>query len=494
MALKKSIKLLLDTLKTSIKGDQVRLSSNQKDLESVYYTSAQKTLEKLNAISPSFCLAKWYQVSLHLPNARTHSCYHPPTHKISAQEVENQPSALHNTKYKILQRQSMLEGQRPEECSYCWKMEDQGHISDRAYRSADIFSDDLLLQVQADINSATPRYLEVNFNSSCNFKCVYCSPHLSSSWRREVEGMGPFYLLSGTHNDIQGLKKADMMPESDENKLMSEAFWKWWPEVYTQLKFFRMTGGEPLLDHNTYKVFQYIENNPHPNLQLAITSNVCPPPDQWQKFLKHLNQLTDKNTVDHFMLFCSLDSWGKANEFIRNGMNFSGLQENIREFLSKPHRKSLSFIITTTNLSIFGLPDLIKYILSLRQEFNSDRQLIWFDTPILDKPSWLSLQTLPKHYVKYIDESLEFMKQNLEGVNNRFKGFKDYEVAKLERLKSCMLQEMNQKDLMLQRSNFFLFVKELERRRFQNLVEFIPEAKEFLDLCVPLQQDFQPHA
>ena len=55
--------------------------------------------EKLDSKSPSLCLAKWTQVTLHLQNGHTQSCHHPSTHKIPLEELEANPSALHNTKF-----------------------------------------------------------------------------------------------------------------------------------------------------------------------------------------------------------------------------------------------------------------------------------------------------------------------------------------------------------------------------------------------------------
>ena len=64
----------------------------------------KETENKLNSISPTACLAKWLHVSLHLTNGRTHSCYHPPTHKINIKELEDTPGALHNTFQKKKER------------------------------------------------------------------------------------------------------------------------------------------------------------------------------------------------------------------------------------------------------------------------------------------------------------------------------------------------------------------------------------------------------
>ena len=55
------------------------------------------------------------------------------------------------------------------------------------------------------------------------------------------------------------------------------AFWKWWPEMYKSLEVFRMTGGEPLMDSNTFKVLDYVYENPNAWLEMSVTSNMCPP-------------------------------------------------------------------------------------------------------------------------------------------------------------------------------------------------------------------------
>ena len=78
----------------------------------------KKVKEKLDEVGCGFCLAKWTQVTLHLQNGHTHSCHHPDTHKIPLDELENNPSALHNTEFKKLKRKEMLEGGRPKECDY----------------------------------------------------------------------------------------------------------------------------------------------------------------------------------------------------------------------------------------------------------------------------------------------------------------------------------------------------------------------------------------
>ena len=69
-----------------------------------------KTIPIINAVSPTFCLAKWHHVTLYLQTGETHSCYHPAPHKIPLEELKGNPIALHNTSHKKLERKEMLAG------------------------------------------------------------------------------------------------------------------------------------------------------------------------------------------------------------------------------------------------------------------------------------------------------------------------------------------------------------------------------------------------
>jgi MoaA/NifB/PqqE/SkfB family radical SAM enzyme len=284
-------------------------NSNQSD----YYYQAIQMKERLDKVSSCMCLAKWLQVSMHLTTGLTQSCYHPPTHAVSLDELKKSPRALHNTKTKVLERKQMREGIRPPGCEYCWKVEDTSgdHISDRYYRSGEPWAREFFDEVVSnkydyDVN---PRYVEVNFNHACNLKCSYCSPHISSKWAEEAKKHGPFPTLN-PHNDITYFENAGLMPITvkGENPYL-KAFWEWWPDLYKDLRVFRMTGGEPLLDLNTFRVLDWINANPRPDLELAITSNMCAPPNLMEKFISNIPPNVMQKKVKRYMLFPSIYSF-----------------------------------------------------------------------------------------------------------------------------------------------------------------------------------------
>ena len=360
--------------------------------------SLKEMKKRLDDISPSMCLAKWLQVSLHLTTGHTHSCYHPPVHSIDKNDIQHNPSALHNTKKKKEEREQMLKGERPPGCSYCWKIEDTGHsYSDRHYRTEERWASPLLdvITNQNPHIDVIPTYVEVNFNQSCQFKCTYCSPHLSTSWMEEIRKYGRIPTII-PHNDITHLKKQGRYPiPPDEKNPYVDVFWKWWPTLYPQLKVFRMTGGEPLVDHNTFRILNYLEEYPNTDLELAITSNLCPPKKMMKKFVHHVTSIEKKGHIAYFMVFPSIDTWGSQAEYIRYGLDINEFEKNVKLLLSQSETLIMSFILTSTALSVFNLKSLLEKILSWTKEFSLKKRRILFDVPYLYNPAWMSMSILP---------------------------------------------------------------------------------------------------
>ena len=293
----------------------------------------KKVNQELNEVSPSFCIAKWKQVTMHLQNGHTHSCHHPANHHVPIEEIKRNPTALHNSEFKKEQRKLMLEGKRPRECDYCWNVEDTGnHYSDRTHKSADPvwahpYLNDIVNKPWND--DVDPSYVEVSFGNVCNFKCSYCAPHISSQWMEEIERYGP-YPTSQSFNNLAWIKQQKMMPiPNNQENAYVDAFWDWFPSMYKNLKYFRITGGEPLLNKNTFKVLDYIIANPNPELEVAINTNMNHPTELFNKFLEKVKIIINENKLKRFKLFTSAEAHGKQIEYIRFGMNYEDLNSNI---------------------------------------------------------------------------------------------------------------------------------------------------------------------
>ena len=443
-----------------------------------YYDDAVIARDRLAAVSDSFCLAKWQQTSLHLTTGHTNSCYHPPLHPIPVEPLADNPSALHNTPHKKQSRAEMMAGVKCTDCKYCWNIEAQGNMSDRHYRSGEPWAmqafDAIINNPLADVN---PSYVEVNFNNVCNLKCSYCSPQFSSMWAKESDQFGA-WPTAVPHNDpahFQGERRA--IPNREANPYR-EAFWKWWPTLYPSLKHFRMTGGEPTMDPNTYRVFDYVLDNPKPDLHLNTTSNFSVDDRVWTKYKDYVQRLCQGETVEHFMQFVSLDTWGSQAEYIRHGLDFELAINRCEEFIRDiPSLSSLTFIITMNNLSILSLNKLLEHIVYLRKTYSDTYQRVWFDTPLLYTPAWQSMQILPKEYKIVLQECIENMQHN----QHEMHGFKDYEVLKMQRDLDWMLEGTDRVEQ--KRADFYRFFSEHDRRRGTNFLETFPEMNSFWQQC-----------
>jgi len=493
-----------------------------------YNNAADLAEEQLKKISNTMCYAKWVQVSMHLTNGTTHSCYHPPLHQINLQEIDKNPSALHNTKQKKEERKLMLAGKRPEGCNYCWKIEDNGHRSDRIYRSGEYWAQNARKDIfdALDTGDVIPRYMEVNFNQACNLKCMYCSPHLSTAWEEHVLKFGDYEVYNDNgelyrHNNLKALEEQNLltpkMKQSDNAYI--NAFWKWWPEVYKKLEIFRITGGEPLIDLNMYKVLDYVYQNPNTSLEISITSNFSPPNDNLiDKFISKIKKLEeiqiweDKEKFNHgsgnhwyvnpalknFALFVSLDSVGEQAEYIRDGLNFSNLEKNVNTFLQETNNTTVTFINTFNLLSVPKVKEFLQFVLELRKKYSAEkqgvkyikiydqyydhpdyeihpRQRIWFDVPLLRNPNWMAINILPEQYYFYLEDAINYMEQN-NNVDN-FVGFYDFEIEKVKR--NLKIMKKKPVDLILCQKNFYKFYKQYDEKRNKTFTETFPELLDF---------------
>jgi len=449
--------------------------SNEQRIEEL----KQKVI-KINNISSSFCSAKWLQTTLNLQNGYNHSCHHPSPHKIQLSELQN-PASLHNSSYKKEQRVKMLKGERPQECDYCWNVEDldKSYFSDRHYKTADYWAWDRIDEVArsdpyADIN---PAYLEVSFSNVCNFKCSYCSPEVSSKWMEEIERHGPYPTFNSNHN-LDWLKQVGRFPykHSDDNPYVN-TFHKYFPTIIDDLRVFRITGGEPLLSKDVQKTLSYLIDNPKPNLELAINSNLCVDDKLIDNFIETINKLS--NSVKRVDIYTSLESIGEQAEYSRYGLNYNKWIDNVRKILS--NTDSTVSIMTTMNvLSLPTTTDFLDLVIELRKEFNltSANNRVPVSINYLRWPPHLNVLILPKdvreHFAKDILAKSELLLKYYIKAEHARLYLEEWDQIK----RFCDYLTNNETRIDLQ-EDFVKFINEYDLRRGTDFISTFPQYENF---------------
>lgn len=421
-----------------------------------------------NKISPTFCLAKWHHPTVMLQTGFTTSCCHVPPHRVPLEEIQENPSALHNTNRSKVDRRRLFDGEQIKGCEYCWNIENLNpdYVSARHEWNASIYTPDrvaaLVSNPMADVN---PQYIEVSFGNECNFKCGYCHPKFSSAYYKEIKEYGPY------PTKYHGFGVDGIQIHNEEENPYVEAWWRWWPEVSKTLNILRITGGEPLLQKSTWRLFDDLDQNPLPNIELSINSNLGVKPILVDRLTEKIQLLQNKGSFRSFKLFTSIDTWGPQAEYVRTGLNLDIWEKNLLAILSKT-RSPVSLMITFNILSVTSFISLLEKILEWRRQFP---HRLFFDTQYLTEPLQYSILLLPKEeYLPYMKKILDFMYQHTDD-NNTGK-FYTGETKKFEQLVTYMeTTNLDEQRLHDARRDFGNWFTEHDRRRGTNFEQTFPE-------------------
>lgn len=344
--------------------------------------------------SDSLCLAKWYNATVWLGSGMTTSCHHPPAHKIDVQAVTANPKALHNTPEKKQQRKQMQTGERPAGCEYCWRLEDMGrdHISDRVYKSKIYSAEDLdfaqKTNSQTDVNLRT---LEIAFDRTCNFACSYCNPAFSTTWVKDIKQAGAYQnLISDGRNHFTHAHNSSQLYKRGQSNPYVEAFFSWWEsDLHRSLEELRITGGEPTMSQDFWRLLDWFEhNNANPNMRFAVNSNLGAKPELIQQLINATHR------VPHFHLYTSCEAVGSQAEYIRDGLVWDQYLQNLDRILDQAQLDGFHMMCTINALCLQSLPQFLDLMLEYKNQRGADFPTLSFN--ILRFPSFQSALVLPE--------------------------------------------------------------------------------------------------
>jgi len=447
----------------------------------------------IDPVSESFCGAKWYNATIWLGHGGTTSCHHPPAHQIDLEEIKTNPSAIHNSRHKKKMRQMMQEGTRPKECEYCWKIEDMGKdadgnepVSDRVYKTVIYEDSDLeriaTLDPQFDVNLKT---LEIAFDRTCQLACSYCNPAFSSTWVKDIRTNGGY---QGIKSDARGhfIDDAPYAEPFDRGQFNPyvDAFWRWWPELSKELEEIRVTGGEPLMTPDIYKLFDWFKETDDPNkhkMRLAINSNLMAKDELLNKFIDATQH------IDHFHVYTSCEAYGKQAEYIRDGLEWEVWTEHFERFATEARYDGVHMMMTINALCLDTITQFWDWCLSMKRKYG--HHVPGISVNILRFPSFQSPLTLPdslrKMYHDEISNWLADVRAKGERDANGVELLQPWEQDQISRLIEYLdvvkTPHRNTAEQHLLHHDFKVFYEQYDARRGFNFKETFPRLAEWYD-------------
>ena len=431
----------------------------------------------LDPKSASFCAAKWYNATIWLGSGQTTSCHHPPAHAIDLEAIKTKPSAIHNTVEKKIDRLNMQLGNRPRGCEYCWKIEDIGRdsISDRVYKSR-IYPIEALDEAhttphQADVNLRT---LEIAFDRTCQFACSYCNPAFSSTWVRDIQRNGPYErLVSDGRGHFTHAHDSSQLYRFGETNPYVEAFFAWWEtDLHKTLQELRITGGEPLMSGETWKLLDWFKTNKGRSAtRLAINSNLGAEVD-----IDRLLSSIEGTEVD---IYTSQESVHEQAEYIRDGLDYTAWIANVQKLLDNDRIRVVHCMATINALCLDSLPSLLYQLLEFKQMYGRER--VSFTLNILRFPSFQSALVLPDNLrTEYKNKLQDFLDRNRNNIFmhehelNHLQRLIDYlDVVKTPHSEAFELSKLN--------NDFRQFYMQYDQRRNKDFIKTFPNLKKWYE-------------
>ena len=383
-----------------------------------------------NDVSEPACLLKWQWTSLYIMQQQASSCHRVEKENISIENFDD----FHNTPGVLEARKKMLNGQWPGKgCEYCKNIEEAGGLSDRQQINNKELSFERLTPKEFKEDSTaihvTPSTLEVFFSNLCNQACLYCFAKYSSKIEAEQRRYNIIDTNPMSESDRNTAKtQLELVKNTKINyPKMKEKFWQWMRHNATNLKNYRILGGEPFFQPEIFENIEFFKHYPCPDLNVNVFSNFNVEPQRVRKILEEFKSLLDKKHIKSFRLLLSIDSWGPVEEYVRSGSNNIIWKQNFDMLGYEFPMFKVKILSTLSNLNIKSSLGLIRIFNNSTISENTHDNYHGFN--LVGSNEHLQIGIFPK---RFFDDDFDQMTQEIKMDNfkNQLQGYKRFANSK----------------------------------------------------------------
>jgi hypothetical protein len=226
--------------------------------------------------------------------------------------------------------------------------------------------------------------------------------------------------------------------------------------------------------------FDLLETEPAPHLEITLNSNLGVTFERVDRLISRVQSLIRQKKIRKFSFFTSIDSWGEQAEYMRTGLKCDHWERNMIEVAKAG--ATVNLMCTYNVLCVTNFKSLLEKVIEWREKLGFEA--VAFDTPYLKEPPHWMINILPKHFLKYQEDTLKFIQDNQ-------KWFTGVEYEKFKRVTDYMRENpVSEENIRAGRRDFYSFFTENDKRLGTNLLKTFPEYTDFYSMCKEVYENY----
>lgn len=370
-------------------------------------------------------------------------------------------------------RKQLLNAKEFPQCKSCHVMEKHNKVSGRqkqllkigvlqgnfakSFLSSPLLDDIKYSNDNSGKTNLLPVDWQIDLGNFCNSSCIMCLPKYSSKLANEWYQLG---LIDEPHDNTSW---------AQNDKLLEKFL-----DSLTQIKnlqFLQFLGGETLITPAFKKILQeLISKGLTSNLIIGFTTNLTVWPVETIDLLKKFKNV-------HIGL--SIETLNNLNDYIRWPSKISVIKENLSKFIQLSSNRDwfVSLRVTPNLFSVLYIDEIYRFAL--------DKNLGVESCNFIYSPEYLKLDLLPKDLrISAINKLKKILSENTQIEQSE----PIFNVRQKNIVKQTILDDIKSVINYLQRTpieetqydNLVVFLKKIEKKRTNKIINYAPEYENFL--------------
>lgn len=297
---------------------------------------------------------------------------------------------IYNSDAFIDVRRKMIAGEKVPGCDFCYRQEESSNSSSRLLFNKQFPVHKIVDESIKNDYKITPtiRYLHFRPGNLCNLKCRSCNPTNSIQIDKEVAELPNSNIISRIYPVVK----------SDSNIwYTTETFFDSLSKMKNDLKVVCVTGGEPTIIEETYRLMQMlIDEGAKDKIVFVFNTNMTNVQD---RFLTYANQFKQ------VIINCSIEGIGNVQEYLRYPSKWATVDKNLRKLINKTTNSVIRIVPVVQNVNLEFMSELFEHIENINKQ--AKKRVVEIVPFLLDQPDIMDIQYLPLEYKKQCWDKLE---------------------------------------------------------------------------------------